>query len=493
MLTTSTQSSKASSNIGATAGSPTPSAAPSVFPDDGLGLLHIELPTEVEAWPKFSTRALVDASGDDYDLSREEVQTYARGKPWAWPSQTLYFLCDQHADTDAFLASLVGTGGVAKTGAADADLELTERGRGARFVIGGDLVDKGPANLRLLRALHALLTHCDRTAGASLELLAGNHDLRLLVGLVEGGRRDPLHEHLFVRLGQKSVPLFKEVFDEYLAGGDTLACPTDDEVHERLFPRESWFTEFPQVARGRVPLAKIEREVKRIRQKVNELEARCQRAGLTLGQMAAAYDRCRQLFLEPEGDFAWFFRRMKLAHREGSFLFLHAGVDDDVASLIRREGVDALNAEYERLRDHDLFELYHGAIGNTFRTKYRKDDRPLTPAGVAELHRAGIYAIVHGHQSLPRGQRVRLRSGLLNFECDASVDCNTRAQSRLLKKGRSAQQGTRRAKSGAAAPSGAGAACVAFLPDGRLFARSTDYPYAKLFDAAELLDVSCTF
>ncbi|MFT7090377.1 MAG: hypothetical protein ACJAYW_000337, partial [Candidatus Azotimanducaceae bacterium] len=81
-------------------------------------------------------------------------------------------------------------------------------------------------------------------------------------------------------------------------------------------------------------------------------------------------------------------------------------------------------------------------------------------AGVANLHRAGIYAIVHGHRNILQGQRLVIREGMLNFECDASVDANTRQVEGLC---------------------GPGAATVVFTSDGKVRGISTDYPYIKIF------------
>ena len=56
--------------------------------------------------------------------------------------------------------------------------------------------------------------------GARVKLLAGNHDVRLLMGLrAMKLKRDTLTEHLFVRMGPKVVPLLKEIHAEYLVAG----------------------------------------------------------------------------------------------------------------------------------------------------------------------------------------------------------------------------------------------------------------------------------
>jgi hypothetical protein len=270
---------------------------------------------------------------------------------------------------------------------------------------------------------------------------------------------------LFVRMGQKSVPLFLEVLREYDVRPRRGRGSSDRAARARLFPDESWFESYPRAAAGTVTQRQIDKELRRIREKLWEFELRCAKLGLSLSMVEAVVDKCRQLFLEPDGEFHWYFQRMQLALREGSFLFVHAGVDDAVAATIRRSGVDGLNRKFHRAMRDDLFALYHGPLGNTFRTKYRKLDRPLTAAGVHDMHCAGLYAVVHGHRSTRNGQRAVMRAGLLNFECDATVDCNTRAAQGM---------------------DGPGGAVTIFQPNGRVLGISTDFPKIKVFDLASV-------
>jgi hypothetical protein len=422
-------------------------------------IARLELPTRLEPWPAPST---APASLDAEEVSLEEVQRYACDKRWRWPSRLLLFFCDIHADTDAFLLSLVASGGVERTGSGDRDYQLTARGRAATFIIGGDCFDKGPDNLRLLACLEHLIE-----LGADVSILAGNHDLRTYLGLYYAGRRETKLQHLFVRMGKKTMPLFLEVWRALLAAGEPHEpLLSDADVRRRLFPTESWYTDFRAEAAALIAPKKLLKEIQRIREKTVELEASCKDLGMTLGELYAALERARRMFLSSEGELAWYFERMNLARQEGSFLFVHAGVDDAVARVLCNGGVDALNAWYRRLVDADLFELYHGPLGNVFRTKYRDIDFPLTAAGVADLHQAGIHAIVHGHRNILHGQRLTLRQGVLNFECDASVDRNTRRLEGLA---------------------GPGGASVSFEPSGRIRAISTDCPFIKDFDAAHVL------
>jgi hypothetical protein len=423
----------------------------------GTRWIEARLPTETEPWPTGSKRA----GGRAYDIGRGDVREYASGKPWVWPSRRIHFLTDQHADADAFLASLVASGDVEKIGPHDGDLVLLERGRDARFIIGGDCFDKGPSNLRLLSVLKAFLD-----VGADVEILAGNHDVRTVVGLSCMEARDPLHAHLFVRMGKKCTTLLKEVWDGWVDKDAESAAPHADEVRRRLWPSAAWYDEFPQAVDGLVPANKVQREIGRIREKTRELEETALELGLTLPRLYLAAMKARELFLTPEGAFSWYFQRMVLATRAGSFLFIHAGVDDALASILRAEGTEGLNARFRHLFGSNLFELYHGSIGSAFRTKYRPMDRPFTRRGVQDMHAAGLYAIVHGHQSIPYGQRFVMRNGLLNVECDCSVDSGTRSIQGLQ---------------------GAGAAVTTLDPSGVMLGVSTDHPTIKAFRAADLL------
>lgn len=427
----------------------------------GTEWIAARLPAEAEPWPQAGESFFVGPSESDFEMTRSETAGYVAGKPWVWPQGVHYFLTDIHADADAFLASLVASGGVVRTGPGDEDFELLPGARDAQFVVGGDCFDKGPSNLRLLRSLKRFID-----TGARVELLVGNHDLRTVLGISFIGQKDVEHAHLFVRMGQKSLRLFEEVYREYFAGSGSVPDRSDAEMRDYLFPDAAWYEAFPKKAAGLIPQKKLEKEINRIREKTREFTERCAKIGMSLSMVHAAAEKCRQLFLDEGGEFAWYFDRMKLAHRAGSFLFIHAGVDDETAALLRVEGVSGLNERFRSmLGGGDLFSLYHGPLGSAFRTKYRDVDFPFTDAGMRDVKSAGVYAIVHGHRNLPRGQRIMLRRGLMNFECDSSVDQNTR---RLL------------------GLPGAGAAVTIFQPDCKVLGVSTDHTRVKVFDVAEL-------
>lgn len=425
----------------------------------GAEFCEMRLPATHELWPKYEGRRLRDLANDHYDASVSQLRARIGHKPFIWPNRTMYLFADIHADADAWRRSLIASGGVRWYGPGDGDYELTREGAGALFVIAGDCFDKGPSNLRLIRAIKRLIDK-----GAEVEILAGNHDLRTLVGLAYLGRTEPRLAHLFVRMGKKTMPLFEEIRREFLAP-DERSNLSKAALHELLFPSEAWFHQFPHVAKGLIPDKKIGKELARIREKMVELPRKCEQLGMSLAHIHRAAEKARELFLEPEGEFHWFFERMNVARRWGSFLLVHAGVDDLTAGLLAEQGVAGINAWFHRLLVEDPFELYHGSVGNMFRTKYREIDFPFTGVGVDRMYEAGLYGIVHGHLNILKGQRVLMREGLLNFECDASVDCNTRKIEGLR---------------------GPGGAVVVFRPDGVALGISADYPHVKVFDAGRV-------
>jgi hypothetical protein len=393
----------------------------------------------------------------------KELRKAIDGKPWRWPKRTVYFFSDLHADTDAFIASLVASGGFSKTGPRDKDFKLTRAGRKACFLIGGDCFDKGPSSLRLLRMLRMLMD-----TGAEVKLLAGNHDIRMLVGIRSLDLEpDPRTEHFFIRMGPKAIPFLKEISEEYLQGKKALqGFPDSRTCRRKLFPRKRWFREFPELARWDMHEQQLQREMQRMQKKHDGFEKNCTRAGLSLRMVYAAARKWQELFLHPKGEFHWFYHRMKAVHRERSFLFIHAGLDDRSAALISDKGIRHLNRLFQEQLRQDLYDFYYGPVANIVRTKYRDADRPLTQRGTRLIHEKGIHVIVHGHVNQHHGQRIMLRKGLLNFECDATIDRNTRRRDGLK---------------------GQGAAVTIFHSDRAVLGISTDYPYIKVFQPEALL------
>ncbi|MEW8690358.1 MAG: metallophosphoesterase [Candidatus Thiodiazotropha endolucinida] len=423
----------------------------------GRKWLDVELPTNSQPWLLGRQRSVVKERGQRSSAAGLLREVVKRGK-WQWPKRKLYFFSDLHADADALIASLVASGGVKKTGSKQHALKLTSHGKDAIFVIGGDCFDKGPSNLKLLRSIQQL-----KQLGAKVVLLAGNHDLRVKLGIASVGMDpDPRHDHFFIRMGSKVIPMLREIVDEYLQDKDALkGVPPTRTCRRILYPPKRWFKEFPKMASWVMPDKRMARELKRLKEKIDDFESDCEAVGLSLRHVYAAVMKWQQLFLKPKGEFSWFFKQMQLVYRQGSFLFVHAGIDDRMAKLIERKGIKYINEEFRDSVEDEIFEFYYGPMANLIRTKYRDVDMPLTRKGSDLMHDAGIHTIVHGHANRHYGQRIMLRKGMIHFECDATIDRYTRIKEGLK---------------------GKGAAVTIFHPKQLVMGISTDYPHIKVFD-----------
>lgn len=424
-----------------------------------------DLPTHARiraALPPASCNWPLEKGSADCRLRDDEVRHKALIDPypaadWQWPRHPVIFISDTHADAEAFEASLVASGGVQLKGApGHGQFKLTKAGRKAEFIIGGDCLDKGPSNLQMLRSLKQLYK-----LGARVTLLAGNHDLRLMMGLLSmQQQRHTGNEHMFTRMGKKVIPLFREVFDTHPERDWLKDAPDADSCRKLLLPSDDWFERFPAHAEGVLTEAGIAREMKKMRSKADSFERHCLSAGLDIRTVYAVAQYCQELFLHPKGEFYWFFKKMQLVRRTGSFLFLHAGLDDVMSHDLAKAGLKKINKRFRKALHKDLFTFYYSSIANTFRTKYRAADLPLSDTGVRQIHDSGVRALVHGHINRTRGQRLALRQGLLHVEADITLDRNSRRQEGLR---------------------GVGCGATIIHPGRRIIGISNDYPFAKVF------------
>ncbi len=430
----------------------------------GLKWIEAELPEKAQTWPLEKFHSAAHDASDKLPLKQRLSHIYQE-TPWHWPKKPVFFFSDLHADADAFFASLVASGGIKKTGEQDHQFKLTEQGQSARFVIGGDCFDKGPSNLRLLRCIKRLIDK-----GAKVHILAGNHDIRVKLGISSVNQpRDCINEHFFLRMGKKAIPFLLEINQQYLQDKQALKhIPSEKECKKRLHPSKQWFAQFAQESQHLLTEKIIHKEIKRMHEKCQQFEKQLFKAGLDYRRAYAAALQWQALFLQEDGEFYWYFKRMRLALHKGSFLFVHAGLDDQIASLIKHQGVGQLNRDYKHNLQTSLAEFYYGPLANIVRTKYRDIDKPLSKQGVKQLKNKGIHAIVHGHKNMRFGQRIMLRKGLINFECDASVDRHTRKSEKI---------GLEH-----------GAAVTIFQPEGRILGISSDYPYVKVFQPSASLN-----
>lgn len=383
--------------------------------------------------------------------------------PWDWPARPVIFISDLHADAESLLRSLVAARAITRTGTGLTDFTLTPFGRSCQIIIGGDCLDKGPSNLDLLDSLAFLMK-----SGADVVLLAGNHDLRLYLGLEAlTVKRSSLNAHMFVRMGKKVMPLLKEIFDRHVDTGKELdTVPSEKECLRLMVPGKKWTRQFPKAASDHMNEAAISKEMARLRKKTEKFADHAAEVGLTLRELYAAALKCRDLFVGADGHYSWFFKGLKAAHQAGSLLFVHAGIDDQMAAQISRKGVDHVNRRFRKESRKDPFVFYSGTVANLMRTKYRDVDHPLTDAGVEELHLAGIKLLVQGHVNQHRGQEIRSKHGLLHLEADITLDRHSRRSEGL---------------------DGIGTGATIISPDGNILGISRDYPHAKLFNPTEIL------
>ena len=439
----------------------TPFALNETPPKDGRTSTPVTKSTE--EWLEGGEASADPSCGSFYRMAGA-LRFAARDNGWQAPRREVFFVTDAHADAEAFVASLVAAGAIRKTGAGHRDFRLTKRGRRGVVVIGGDCLDKGPSNIELLRAIAHL-----RSLGTRLKLLVGNHDLRLYLALRSlEVDRDHSSAHFFVRMGSKGIPLLREVYERYLAQGHPLLnhAPPEDECRRLLFPGDDWAASFDKALGEQLSALAMTKEVSRIAEKQDSFEDACHQHRLTLRDAWASAMLCRSLFLDKNGEFAWFYKTMRLVWRSGSCLFLHAGIDDHLVARLGRGGVREANRWFRDTLKRDPAQCYHGPAGNGLRTKYREVDFPLTEQGIDDFHKLGLHAVVHGHRSTTQGQRLCLRRGVLHVEGDTTLNRHSRRSCGLP---------------------GHGTGVTILTTEGQIIGLSADYPRIKVFDPRRYL------
>lgn len=413
------------------------------------------LPRECTAWPVSEPHSGGGTRTCLQDMFHSLKVAADHGR-WHWPERPVVFISDPHADAESFLRSLAAAGTIRRSGSGTSDFVLTDFGQYARIVVGGDCLDKGPSNLDMLDALAALFS-----SGAEVHLLAGNHDLRFMLAVQAlTGPRSPLTDHLFVRMGRKTVPLLREVWDRFPAKDLMKDMPDESACRTRIFPGPDWEAQFPRRAAAHLSQKAIDKELSRLRTKQDQFDAEAANAGMTIRMVYAAALMCRALFLDPDGPYAWFYARMNMVHRCGSLLFVHAGLDDTMCTLLAQGGADAVNERFRFEAQQNPFTFYFGPVANLVRTKYRDTDKHLSKTGVRALHAVGVKMVVQGHVNNRRGQRLLAKRGVLHLEGDVTLDRASRLMEGLQ---------------------GIGAGATLIHPSGDIVGLSSDYPAAKHF------------
>ncbi|WFE67846.1 hypothetical protein P8S54_06320 [Thiomicrospira sp. R3] len=388
-------------------------------------------------------------------LWRPAILPHLPYQKWQAPAQDTAFFCDLHADAQAFLRSLKQAGLITHD-LPHQPLRLTLKGLKTRIIIGGDCFDKGPSTLALLRLINNLLTLKPDTI-----LLAGNHDVRFLAGLLALKKtHDPLQSHFFGRMGKKAIMLFAEIYQE--------KGEHPNPQHQAHFVDEQWMKSFKKSAKKHLTKKYIKTEISQLLVKQHSMKKAWLKRFDNTQQLNHAISWAHELFLKPDGEFYNFFKSLKLVHTEGSFLFSHAGIDDQLANLIHQGQLEKINLIFQqKLHQSQLFDLYYGALGNAFRTKYRNYDWPFTAKGAQHLKAKHIFALVNGHRHHLNGQQLLVKNGLLNFECDTQLNCHCRS------------------KEGMQIP---GWSVTIFHQDGSVSARSSDHSHLNVFQPYNWID-----
>ena len=68
------------------------------------------LPSTTEAWHAGGHRSLGKDRTNHHAIAKV-LQQAIRHSPWKWPKRPVFFIADPHADAEAFVASLVASGG----------------------------------------------------------------------------------------------------------------------------------------------------------------------------------------------------------------------------------------------------------------------------------------------------------------------------------------------------------------------------------------------
>ncbi|MEJ2407136.1 MAG: hypothetical protein P8171_23210 [Candidatus Thiodiazotropha sp.] len=79
----------------------------------GLKWISPELPTEGEPWPLSNQNSAAKEKGQRRSSERL-LREVLKEPAWQWPKRQIFFFSDLHADSDAFIASLVASVQVTK-------------------------------------------------------------------------------------------------------------------------------------------------------------------------------------------------------------------------------------------------------------------------------------------------------------------------------------------------------------------------------------------
>ncbi len=244
------------------------------------------------------------------------------------------------------------------------------------LVFTGDYIDRGPTNLETLELLLSIRAHFQHVI-----LEPGNHDITALHALSHP------EQPRWMQLWMDGVPVMDQVAKRYRLH---LQKPTTDAhplAHMALDPENDETKSY---------LATWQKFIE-------------QHPEMQSTDFPAAYERMRELFLE--GQFRILFEQMRVAHRIGGILAVHAGINEKGMAL----GLDRLNGLYQlawQRRDFQFLFDYDWKNRHSLpkaplapvvcMMKPLPPDRtPLISEKTADaMHEEGIRVLIHGHAVL---------------------------------------------------------------------------------------------
>ncbi len=282
------------------------------------------------------------------------------------------FIPDIHGDVEALRKTLLAAHlGQTKHG------ELVFEDPGLHeLVFTGDYIDRGPANLEALELVLAIREHFK-----DVILEPGNHDITALHALSHPDEPE------WMRLWMDGVPVLHQIAKRYrlylhhqMKDAHPLANaplePGDAETQKYLATWQSFIECHPEMQSTDFP---------------------------------AAYERMRELFFT--GPFRVLFEQMKMAHRIGGILAVHAGMNEKGMAL----GIERLNQLYQlawKRRDFKFLFDYDWKTRQPvpdaplaslicMMKKLPPSQTPLISKRTADMmYEEGIRVMIHGHAVL---------------------------------------------------------------------------------------------
>ena len=79
----------------------------------GTKWLQVSLPKKGQSWLLGKYKS-ADKDCFSNATVNDEISSLLKQESWVWPKRHLFFFSDLHADADAYMASLVASGGIKK-------------------------------------------------------------------------------------------------------------------------------------------------------------------------------------------------------------------------------------------------------------------------------------------------------------------------------------------------------------------------------------------